>query len=782
MWRNMPQRRWLVLAAGVAFFTGCRLAVWLSGGPWLYGLLGIGLAIGALSLLSKRSLLLAVTVIFCALGVMRAEPALRPATPRPGSYEQISGYVYGEPTLRSDERVTFTLTEISLDGEEVSGRAYCSFRYEGEPPVLFDGAKVSMQGYLYRPDGKEGAPRFDFREWVLRGGMSFGISASGEMHIANTPGAAPVKDLAYRLRKVFRSSLERTMGDGADLAMALLFSDKSGIREEEREAFNRLGIAHVMSVSGLHVGIVAGLMLQLLEKLRLGRGRWLLLAVLLGAYCMLTGFSAASMRAAIMLPLGYAAGLRHRPRAQIHSLGMAVLLILLIQPMHAFSAGLVLSVSAVLGIYLLMPALSERLLPRLSQEEPSAAPQGKRLGRRLRRLAVRLKDGFLFSLSAQLGVLVPTACYFRQLPLYGVFINMAIVPYMGLLVPMQLIALVLSPLPVVGQAAGWVAALMGDTLLWAVELLKQLPMAAVKVGKTDVLWFCVALVAVLAVSGAVRARAWRRLAAVAAAAVVAVGGILVSTPPATRYIQLSVGQADAALLFDGDTTIAIDVGVDGEATLSYLEDEGRDIDALYLTHLHIDHAGGVPYLLDSGIRIGQVYLPVGADQQRLDQSSLRVLERIRQENIPIGWVTAGDVHTYPTTSFRVLWPRTETLRTRQDANDLPMVLAISLGDYTILSASDLTGSYENYAAVPCDVLKAAHHGSSESTGEAFLETAAPELVLISCTGGKSYMPGEELLGRLDERGIDYLRTDEAGDITLYLKNGQLAAVPYKEVP
>lgn len=782
MWRNMPRRRWLVLAAGIAFFTGCRLAVWLSGGPWLYALLGIGLTIGLLSLLSKRSLLPAVMVVFCALGLMRAEPALQPATPRLGSYEQISGYVYGKPTLRSDERITFTLAEISLDGEAVSGRAYCSFRYEGEPPVLFDGAKVSMQGYLYRPDGKEGAPRFDFREWMLRGGMSFGISVSGELRVANTPGAAPVKDLAYRLRNVFRSSLERTMGDGADLAMALLFSDKSGIREEEKAAFNRLGIAHIMSVSGLHVGIVAGLLLRLLEKLRLGRARWLLLVLLLGSYCMLTGFSAASMRAAIMLPLGYAAGLRHRPRSQIHSLGIAVLLILLIQPMHAFSAGLVLSVSAVLGIYLLKPALDEKLLPRLSQEEAAADPKGKWPAWKLRRFAARLKDGFLFSLSAQLGVLLPTAYYFRQLPVYGVFINMAIVPYVGLLVPMQLIALVLSPLPWIGEAAGRLAALMGDALLWAVELLKELPMAAVRVGRTDVLWLSVALAAVLAVSGVVRARAWKRLAAVAAAAAVAAGGILLSALPATRYIQLSVGQADAALLFDGDTTIAIDVGVDGEATLAYLEDEGRDIDVLYLTHLHIDHAGGVPYLLDSGIRIGQVYLPVGADQQRLDQSSLQVLERLRQENIPIGWVTAGDVHSYPNTSFRVLWPRAETLRTRQDANDLPMVLAIGLGEYTILSASDLTGSYENYAAVPCDVLKAAHHGSSKSTGEVFLETAAPELVLISCTGGKSYMPGEELLGRLDERGIDYLRTDEAGDITLYLKNGQLAAVPYKEVP
>lgn len=781
MRRSIPRRDYVLLAAGVAFFAGCRLGGAVTGGAWLLWLLGIGIMLGALALWRRRSLLLAAAVCFCALGILRVQPALYPSTPKPGSYGQIVGYVYGAATLRPDERITFTLGDISLDGRAVPGRAYCSVSYEDEPPVLFDGARVSMPGSLYRPGGKEGAARFDFREWMLQNGMAFGISAYDGITVENTQETAPVKDWAYRLKERFRSSLEKTMGDGADLAMALLFSDKSGIRAEEKQLFNRLGIAHIMSVSGLHVGIVAGLLFRLLGFFRLGKSRWFLLAGALAFYCMLTGFSAASMRAAVMLLLGYAAIMGRRPRAPLNHLGIALIVLLLVKPMHAFSAGLILSVSAVLGIYLIKPALSRLIFSRWDEPEPAHA-QETVWRKWLRRFGRKAKDGFLFSLSAQVGVLLPTAYFFQQLPVYGVLINMAIVPYVGLLVPVQLAALVLSPLPGLGQAAGWLAAAMGDVLLWAAQLVNRLPMAAVQVGKTDVLWLFVALMSVIAVSGMFRLRAWRRMTAVLAAAAVAAAGIAVSMPPATRYIQLSVGQADAALLFDEDCTIAIDVGVDGEATLDYLEDAGRQLDVLYLTHLHIDHAGGVPYLLDSGIRIGQVYLPVEAENQRLDEDSLAVLERIRQEGIPVREIAAGEVHTYPTVTITALWPKAETIRTGQDANDLPLVLQIGMGGYTILSAADLTGRYENYAAVPANVLKAAHHGSSESTGTAFLEATVPGLVLISCGRGSSYLPGEEMLERLKEKGIPYYRTDETGDITLCVQNGQLTVAPYKEVP
>lgn len=785
MQKSALRRNYLPVAAGGAFFAGCRLGKWTVGGPWMWLLLGLAVAMGIAALVGKRNLLAATIACFCALGLIRIWPALHPQTPAPGSYERISGYVYGEAKLRSDSRITFTLTDIRLDGKPAPGRAYCSFTcQDGEVPQLFDGAKVSMSGRVYRPGGKDGESRFDFREWMLRNGMGFGIAAYQGLWVENTPETAPVKNLACRLKNIFRSALENTMGEGADLAMALLFSDKTGISQQEKASFDRLGIAHIMSVSGLHVSIIGSVVWWLLGWLR--KSRWFVLAGFLAAYCMLTGFSAASVRAAVMLLLGYGARMLKRPRESIESLGAALVLLLLVQPIHAFSAGLVLSVSAVLGICLLKPALQR--LPPFCLPKPSVNPADYRgftasaWRNRWYRFRYRLTDGFLVSFAAQLGVLLPTAYYFHQLPVYGVFINMLLVPYTALLVPIDFAALVLSPVPLLGQVVGRGATAFGDLLLWAVKLLNRLPAASVEVSRIGACWIAVGVLAVVAFSGAVRAKAWKRLAAMAAVGAVVCAGLVVSTPPATRYIQLAVGQQDAALVFDRKSTIAIDVGVDGEATLDYLIDNGRDIDALYLTHLHIDHAGGVPYLLDSGVKIGQIYLPVGAEHQRLDADSLAVLERIRQEGIPVRHIAAGEVHTYPTVTITSCWPKAETIRAGQDANDLPMVLEIEMGGYIILNTADLTGRYENYAAVPCDVLKAAHHGSSESTSDLFLDTVSPRLVLISCSGSSAYLPGQEMLQRLEKRNISYLRTDETGDVSIYVQNGHLVAAPYKEAP
>ena len=139
----------------------------------------------------------------------------------------------------------------------------------------------------------------------------------------------------------------------------------------------------------------------------------------------------------------------------------------------------------------------------------------------------------------------------------------------------------------------------------------------------------------------------------------------------------------------------------------------------------------------------------------------------------------GDEMRYNTTSVSVLWPVREHIRSGQDANELPLVLSIRFGPYTILSASDLSGAYERYAAAPADVLKVAHHGSADSSGEAFLDQVGARVALVSCSSGSRYLPGEATLERLTRSGAQVLRTDDCGDITLTLHGDQLYITPYK---
>ena len=230
---------------------------------------------------------------------------------------------------------------------------------------------------------------------------------------------------------------------------------------------------------------------------------------------------------------------------------------------------------------------------------------------------------------------------------------------------------------------------------------------------------------------------------------------------------------------DGNVTLAVDVGEYGTKARDYLLAEGRDVDALFLTHLHLDHVAGVTALLEAGIRIRQVYLPVGAAWQQVDPKALEVLAALEDQGVPMAELAAGEELRYNKVGIRCLWPVREKLRGGQDANDLPMVLSIDLDGYRLLSASDLNGTYEAYAAAPCDVLKVAHHGSRHSTGDEFLAFVAPAMALITCQEGNAALPAPETLGRLADRGIPVYRTDQRGDITLTVTEGRLALRTYK---
>lgn len=771
----ISERNHLLLLVALFFLLGCISIFHISAGAWLWAVVGLGAAL----LVFGRRAGLALALCAFALGALYANAAFDVPMPEGGVYE-ITATVYGGVKPRTDDRISFVISEVRLNGEPVSGKGYCSLHYDGQPPALFDGARIRFTGRVYQPDGKSGEPHMDFRLWMRQHGLSFGVAAYRGLEIENTPDTAPAADRAYRVRKRLGGLLESAMGENSRVAMALLFGERDGLSEREYDAFQDLGIAHIMSVSGLHVGLVGGLALGLLRRLRVRRGVQLgLMTLLLGLYCAVTGFSAAANRAAVMLILSVLSHLRRRAPDRLTLLGAALLAVLLLNPLHATSAGFVLSFCAMLGIILYIQPLSlwlERLWPPVH-----AIGRFRRLRRLLHRLQRGVQSTLAVSLTAQLGVLIPTMVYFHQLPLYGVLVNLLIVPLVSaVLVPLYTLTLPAALLPPFGRIIGWAASVATTLLLRLVELLSALPHAAVRVARPpDVLAFGLGAALILLsrrVSGSLR----RRGCAAALTVLVALGGVWAQKPAELRYIQLAVGQADSGLLMDGHTTVLIDTGADGYEALDYLLDENRNLDALILTHLHSDHAGGVGTLLDHGIRIGAVYLPVRAREQQVDSSVLSQLERLEEAGVPIYELASGDELRYNKAVLRVLWPERATVRAGQDANRYPLVLAADLDGYTLLLTSDLIGAYESRAAVKADVLKAAHHGSADGTREAFLEIVSPAAALISASSASRVLPGEETLRRLAQYGVSVFRTDASGDVTLSVQDGELSIIPYKE--
>ena len=770
VWLATNERNALIPAMALAFGLGVWLAPRVAAGLWpLWMAPAIVLFGFALYGLNKP-----VRWVLCPLMLMLAlvwtQGWLNPAMPAESKDVSVTATVYGDPAERSGGRIALTLCNVTLNGDPQPGRAYCTLNTENgvSADQFFDGASLRFQGAVYHPSGKQNQYDFDFRMWLLQNGMQYCIASVKNISVLNMRDTAPWVSLAARIRTACQQRFDRLLGDQSGLAMAMLLGDKETLSSEDQLAFQHAGIAHLMSVSGLHVGLLAMALLWVLNLLYVRPTiRLPLMALFLIGYCAVTGFSPAAVRATAMMLLVLTAKAIGRKNDPLCTLCAAGIVVLLLNPLQLFSAGFVLSFTAMAGILLLYAPI----LQGLNRLMPAKRPRLKR--RRAYRYAARLlqkiKELLAVSLAAQIGVLLPTAAYFYKLPLYGILFNLLCVPLAGLLVPLYAIVLILSLLPLAGFALAAVPALAAQwgsrLLLGLVNLVNNVPYAQIRVPSPNVWAYMGLAMGMVAVSRYVRAGWRRRALAVAMGVVIAATGAYATRPSTLRYHQLAVGQGDAALMVDGDQTVAIDVGPYGAEMGERLLAEGRNLDALLLTHLHSDHVQGLQELLDDGILIRHIYLPSSIATAAVNEESKAMLALIAASGAPVSYLSAGDTLAFHDLTINVLWPQAGRAREGLDANERSMATLIRLGKLRILSMADNSALYERYIVVPCDVLKVGHHGSRDGSTDAFLQLANPSIALVTCRADAA-LPNQATLTRLAAHGAHVLRTDETGEIII----------------
>ena len=242
---------------------------------------------------------------------------------------------------------------------------------------------------------------------------------------------------------------------------------------------------------------------------------------------------------------------------------------------------------------------------------------------------------------------------------------------------------------------------------------------------------------------------------------------------ATEYIQLSAGNADAAVLWDQDRVYIMDTGEENSILSSFLRARRLTPDAVILTHLHADHAGGLRSLIDDEIPVRLLLLPDSAQDQDIHPDFLSLLQELQQNGTEIRTLSRGDILPLPSGSLSVLWPEKGKTRTGQNPNDYSLVSRLVLNGTSLLQAGDISGIYESYCAAPSDILKASHHGSASSTGPDFLSAVSPEAVLLTC---RSVSRLEDFRARIGS--IPVYGSPEYGAVTVRFEDGAFTVIPY----
>jgi competence protein ComEC len=615
-----------------------------------------------------------------------------------------------------------------------------------------------LEGRVEALAGRRNPGGFDARAYHRRHGVRAALSVVRTTERGVPGPAARARDA---LRRGTVAGLE---GPRSALMQALTW----GIRDDLgplRDVFAASGTAHVLALSGLHVGVLALALVALVGGV--GRRRSLVVVAVLLAYVAVVGPAPAVVRAAAMVAfalLGRAFGLGGVGWGS--HLALAAGVSLLARPGWVGDLGFQLSYGSVLGMGWLAAPLARWWGPR-------GAPRGERPGgwRALRRRAHGYLAGSLaVSVAAQAATLPLVASTFGSIPVAAPLVNLAAVPLATVLVPLGFAAGVVGigsegAAAFVNRATGAVAGAL-LALAGAAARLPALPWG-------EVAWVgyaAYALGALAVVAGMHGAwRPWRAATVVAAAMCVTA-----VVPPAWRapdLIVLDVGQGDAtavrvargqAVLVDGGGTPFGDFDVGARTVVPALRALGVvALPLVVATHPDLDHVEGLGAVLRA--------FPVGAllvGHPAPDVAAYRDLIAVaRARGVPVFEARRGDRYRVGGAVLEVLHPE---MRPRGEANADSVALLVRWGtEPWALLLGDVPATVEAGLPVPpTPVLLAPHHGSASSTSDALLAAARPRWALVSVGANRYGHPSRAVLERLTTAGATVRITRDEGALRL----------------
>lgn len=637
------------------------------------------------------------------------------------------------------------------------------------------GDRIQVTGLLRTPRGRRNPGEFDYQEYLLaqrvfaiifvRKPEQISLIAAGGGNWFVRELVVPTKQYLEGLISSHLPAVESALLHG------LLIGERGGLSFEVKDAFAKLGVIHVLAVSGLHVGFIILIFMGVLGMLRIPyAGRVILTLLCLLFYAFLTNLKPPVVRASTMGGIVLLGSLLERRGNFYNSLAIAALVILIANPLELFQPGFQLSFAAVTAIVYLYPRLQ------------SAGPVPDLYEACVRIPPLRyLMDLLLVSTAAFLGTLPLTVLYFERLPIFSLIANLVVVPFTFLSLSFALAAALLNIIwSFLGDIYMAAAGLSLATTISFVEWAETLPHTSFEVYSLSGLQLLGYAIGLLLLFNVRQPRA--RFLLITAGLTVLNVGVWRYDAGSNNHLQaafLDVGQGDAVVLTLPDGRHML---IDGGARNPYF-DTGRRIIAPYLkrqgiselaavvlTHADSDHLGGLPYILRH-FEVKEVWDNGQAKETRIYREYLHLIDSLQVEHRILKAGTYLDSF-HPVQIF-VVHPSERFLQDEhRSANDGSLSLKVSLGSIDFMLAGDVEKSGESSLSrfgdlLRSEVLKVNHHGSRTSSTDLFLTSVAPELAVISVGQFNHFgHPAPEVLERFTENGIKALRTDRQGAIIL----------------
>ena len=792
----------LMIAGLAAYLAGYGLASIADSWPWgatIALLMGVGLAAGWRAGLPRTAL-----VVVAALTVTGLSGAwIQPKPPAPPPDHLVHHIPEGPITLEgwvAEESVSGGRAhQVRLRAEWLgadSDRRPASGDLLVQLPshhALAYGQRLRLTGvHLSRPDGYANPGGFDYREFLARKGIYLvgRLRAGGAVEILSGihPQASFIRLYVSRWRAEMLSAMDRAIpGDPGAVLQAIVLGARERLSRRVRNQFRRTGTAHLLAISGLHVGFIAALafwglraviriVLRLTPEmygLRLAPSRWAALgtAPAILFYALLVGGRVATIRATIMIFVYLAARVCRKPSNNFHALALAAILILIWDPKSMWDVGFQLSFTAVTAILLALRARE--------RSEASQIPTGEKTA--LNRIGRRAGIFILISVVASRATWPLIAKTFHRVALVGPLTNTLVVPLASLTIPLGLVAALCSLLvPASAQIlfapAGWGASL----LLTILETLSGYPHASMVVAAPSV----PAIIAYYTLLASLLA--WplsrRRGALAFAAGIIVLGATTAAALQSHRVasrltiIALDAGRAQAILIRLPDERTLLWFGAPPHSPRSLarrvvvpalLDQRIGAIDGLIAANATEETAKGLASLARA-VKVHELWVAPRADGTW--PAPLR--RTIEELGLPIQALGAGWSQPCGAACLiRILWPRAGATPPPPTRSADGPVLHVRLNRHSALLTGDSSFRVERALlddpqAVRASMLQVPKAGSRYASNYSFLRMVAPEVAVLAARFPVSWLEDvEKTLERYRRMGIRLWRVDRDGAIT-----------------
>jgi len=678
----------------------------------------------------------------------------------------------GEPIpSASKTRLILSLQKI----EQISVSGKISATVIGQLNANY-GDYISFYGKLQEPYPNNNPYSFNYKEYLESKGIyatTFLYSNPVREGFSGRAKSIKIKSrqqnlysvLIIKPRKWLRNRIENLFPQKeAGFLKAILLGEKQSLDKNIKEDFANSGLSHILAVSGLHTGVIALIILTLLQVIIRKRNLARIFTILILFYYVLLSHSAPSVqRAVIMISLLLIAKIIQRKGDSVNILFAAGFIILLINPQQIFSVGFQFSFLSVFAILVVYPIFAKILY----------GLKGKWA------LLYWLLNLMAISFVVQLLLSPLTVYYFHKIAFGGILANVIGIPLISLILPLSILTIFF---PIASINVYYIAAnkfLLN--ILFAIShfisIKRILLFEFLNFEKWQVLGIFTVLILLILIWKKRDSFSKKFSYTISSAFVIL---ILIFSPillysPKIELTVLDVQTGDAiflqtpsrkSILIDtGNKTDKIDFGE--KVVVPFLHGKQiRKLDLLVLTHPHADHIGGAGYLLDK-IKIKSVLMP------KCEYNSLlyrNLCQKIKDKNIEIIYAdTSLAFDEFSQMRIKLLSPYSGF--SSKNINNYSIVLKCEYKNFSFLLTGDAEKDVEFWLCkkyekgLDIDVLKVCHHGSNTSSTDKFLKLTSPDFGAISVGKYNRYgLPSTKALGRLQSHNVRFFRTDEDGAI------------------